>query len=47
LNQNPLGELAQARDFLLNGWWDEDTGKQLRQELQLLNSLQSNEGTGI
>jgi hypothetical protein len=39
LNQNPAGELAQARDFLLNGRWDEDAGEQRRQEPQLLNSL--------
>jgi len=39
LNQNPAGELPQACDFLLNGWWDEDTGEQRRKELQLLNSL--------
>jgi predicted AlkP superfamily pyrophosphatase or phosphodiesterase len=42
-----VGKLPQGCDFILNGWWDEDTGEQLRQELQLLNSLQSNERTGI
>jgi hypothetical protein len=47
LNQNPIGGLPQGRDFLLNGWRDEDMGKQLRQEVQLLNPLQGNERAGI